>query len=44
MLQAAGFNIVEDLGPAAIERMYFSGRADGLQVSAGLTHFVNTRV
>jgi methyltransferase (TIGR00027 family) len=43
MLRAAGFNKVEDLGPAAIDRMYFAGRVDGLGVSAGLPHFVNAR-
>ncbi len=44
MLRAAGFHAVEDLGPAAIDGMYFDGRADGLRVSAGLARLVNARV
>jgi methyltransferase (TIGR00027 family) len=44
MLRAAGFHMIEDLGPAAIDEMYFDGRADGLRISAGLAHLVNARV
>lgn len=44
MVRAAGFHVVEDLGPAAIDEMYFDIRADALRVSAGLAHVVNARV
>lgn len=44
MLRAAGFNAIEDLGPAAIDGMYFDGRSDGLGVAAGLAHLVSARV
>jgi methyltransferase (TIGR00027 family) len=44
MLRTAGFHIVEDLGPCAIDLMYFDGRSDGLRVSAGLADLVNARV
>jgi methyltransferase (TIGR00027 family) len=44
MLRAAGFHIIEDLGAAAIDRMYFDGRIDGLRVSTGLARIVNARV
>jgi methyltransferase (TIGR00027 family) len=44
MLRAAGFHTIEDLGAAAIDRMYFDGRVDGLSVSAGLARIVNARV
>lgn len=44
MLKAAGFDQIEDLGPAEIDERYFAGRADGLRVAAGLAHLVNARV
>ncbi len=44
MLRAAGFRSMEDLGPEAIDGMYFDGRSDGLRVSAGLAHLVHARV
>lgn len=44
MLKAAGFGVVEDLGPEAIDAMYFGGRSDGLRVTAGLAHLVHARV
>jgi methyltransferase (TIGR00027 family) len=44
MLRAAGFHTIEDLGAAAIDRMYFDGRGDDLRVSAGHAHIVNARV
>lgn len=44
MLKAAGFDQIEDLGPAEIDERYFAGRADGLRVEARLAHLVNARV
>ena len=43
-LKRAGFQEVEDLGSDEINRRYFDGRSDGLQVSAGLAHLVSARI
>ena len=43
MLGVAGFNKVEDLGPAEINARYFTDRTDGLTVEAGVARFVNAR-
>ena len=40
MLRAAGFQEIEDLGPADIDRRYFTGQAG----AAGFAHLVNARV
>ena len=42
-LRSLGFSHVEDLGPEAINRRYFQGRQDGLQVG-GLGHLMRAEV
>ena len=42
-LTGLGFHAIEDLDAAAIDRRYFSDRADGLRVG-GLAHLVSARV
>ena len=44
LLRSVGFQEVEDLAPAEMDRRYRSDRADGLRVSPGLAHFVSARV
>jgi methyltransferase (TIGR00027 family) len=44
LLKSAGFGEVEDLGPAEIDRRYFSHRTDGLRMPPGLVHLVTARV
>ena len=43
-LGSAGFNVVEDLGPAEIDARYFAHRGDRLSVGAGPAHLVLARV
>lgn len=35
LLDGAGFDVEEDLGPAELNARYFSGRRDGLQIAGG---------
>lgn len=44
LLRCVGFREVEDLGPAEIDRHYFSDRTDGLRMPPGLVHLVTARV
>jgi methyltransferase (TIGR00027 family) len=44
LLRSAGFGEVEDLGPAEIDRRYFSHRTDGLRMPPGMVHLVTARV
>lgn len=44
VLRCAGFNEIEDLGPAEIDKRYFRDRADGLRIPPGLAHLVSARV
>jgi len=44
MLGCAGFQEIEDLGPAEIDARYFLSRTDGLTVSPGVAHLVSARV
>jgi methyltransferase (TIGR00027 family) len=44
LLKSAGFGEVEDLGPAEIDRRYFSHRTDGVRMPPGLVHLVTARV
>ena len=44
LLRCAGFREVEDLGPAEIDRHYFSDQTDGLRMPPGLVHLVTARV
>jgi hypothetical protein len=42
-LQRTGFSHVEDLGADEINRRYFSGRSDGLQLKSNLGRLVSAR-
>jgi len=44
MLRSLGFNYIEDLDGAEIDRRYFSDRSDGLSASGGLGRLVSARV
>jgi hypothetical protein len=44
LLKSVGFNEVEDLGPAEIDKRYFNNRADGLRVTPGSVHLVSAQV
>jgi methyltransferase (TIGR00027 family) len=44
LLRSAGFHVVEDLGPAEIDELYFSDRADGQHIPPGLAHLVSAHV
>lgn len=35
LMDGAGFDVEEDLGPAELNARYFSGRRDGLQIAGG---------
>jgi hypothetical protein len=42
-LQGMGFMHIEDLGADEINRRYFSGRTDGLQLKSNLGRLVSAR-
>ncbi len=42
-LRRSGFNHIEDLGSAEINRRYFSGRADGLELKSNLGRLLSAR-
>ena len=43
-LMAAGFSLVTDVGPDAINQRYYDGRRDGLKVSGSMGHLMKAQV
>jgi methyltransferase (TIGR00027 family) len=43
-LMAAGFSLVSDVGPEAINQRYYDGRRDGLKVSGSMGHLMKAQV
>ena len=43
-LAAAGFSLVTDVGPDAINQRYYDGRLDGLKVSGSMGHLMKAQV